>query len=65
MLKDFDSVSQTLQKDDTTNCDVRVLFNTILDLYPIREGQLSPTASIILDKEAESAVFKIQPGQIA
>lgn len=43
VLKDFESLSQTLQKYDKTILDVRVLFNAILESYPICEERLSPT----------------------
>jgi hypothetical protein len=64
VLKDFESVSKVLQRDDTTMADVRALFDAISENYSNCERRLARDAPLVLDKFFESAVVKIQQGSV-
>ena len=63
-LKDFESVTMALQRETTTMAEVRALFDAIAKEYPIVEKRLAADADIVLDKNFESALVKLQVGKM-
>ncbi|ETN20170.1 hypothetical protein PPTG_03236 [Phytophthora nicotianae INRA-310] len=58
-LKKLDSVCKTLQCENTSMADVRVLFDQVADDYPVMASHLRPTAKIVHTPIFESALVKI------
>jgi hypothetical protein len=63
-LKDIESVTKSLQKDDITLFNVRDLFDAISDTYPSCAEKLAPDAQIVEDNRFESGIVKAQQGKI-
>ena len=63
-LKDCETVTKALQSDSTTMADVRTLFDAISKEYPATEKRLLADATIVSNKTFESAVVKIQQGNL-
>lgn len=61
-LKDFESVTKALQKDDTSLSEVRAIFDEVIDKLPETDCRLSSTANIVHCVWFESAIVKIQRG---
>ncbi|KAG3110989.1 hypothetical protein PI124_g1262 [Phytophthora idaei] len=58
-LKKLDSVCKTLQHERTSMADVRLLFDQVMDDYPIMAGHLRPSANIVHTPVFEAAHVKI------
>ena len=58
-LRDRDSVTKTLQKEDLNMNDVRDLFDGVIEEFPETSKRLSTNADIIEDPIFESAVVKV------
>lgn len=64
-LSDLDSITKELQKESTTMCEARTLFDGVLSEFPEMENRLSATSNIIENKVFEAAIIKIQDGRQA
>eukprot|EP00644_Phytophthora_capsici_P018320 jgi/Phyca11/131982/e_gw1.125.25.1 len=60
-LKAFNSVCKKLQEDDLSMAAVRVLFDRMIEMYPVTKEHLRPDARIVHSPDFESGVFKIPP----
>ncbi|ETO85966.1 hypothetical protein F444_00447 [Phytophthora nicotianae P1976] len=58
-LKKLDSVCKTLQCENTSMVDVRVLFDQVADDYSVMASHLRPTAKIVHTPVFDSALVKI------
>ncbi|EGZ30694.1 hypothetical protein PHYSODRAFT_473627, partial [Phytophthora sojae] len=58
-LRIFDSVTVALQSDDLSLADVRVLFDSIVERFPLLKPKLGPTASIVHSPSFETAAVKV------
>ena len=63
-LKDFESATMALQRDTTTMAEVRAMFDAIAKEYPIVEKRLAADADIVLDRNFESTLVKLQEGKM-
>ena len=64
-LKLFESVGKALQCDKTKLSDVRAIFDAIIDDHPGRAQRLSSTANIVQCPWFDSAIVKIQRGNVS
>ena len=64
-LKMFESVGKALQCDKTKLSDVRAIVDEIIDDHPDRAQRLSSTANIVQCSWFESAIVKIQRGNVS
>ena len=63
-MASFDSVTKDLQRDDATLCDVRTLFDCVLEDNTSSLGYyIAQDSAITHSKEFENAVVKVQQGQ--
>jgi hypothetical protein len=62
-LKKFESVNKFLQKRSTTMLDVRILFDNLLEEFPMFEKYLSPNSKIVKSPDLESGICKLQNNQ--
>ncbi|KAG2814668.1 hypothetical protein PC129_g19071 [Phytophthora cactorum] len=58
-LKKLDSVCKTLQHERTSTADVRLLFDQVMDGYPIMASHLRPSVNIVHTPVFEAALVKI------
>ena len=58
VLKDFQSVTLELQKENVTLLNVRVLFDAIISKYPSMKHYLSPDSHIVHSPCFENAIVK-------
>ncbi|EGZ08115.1 hypothetical protein PHYSODRAFT_526629, partial [Phytophthora sojae] len=58
-LRIFDSVTVALHSDDLSLADVRVLFDSIVERFPLLKPKLGPTASIVHSPSFETAAVKV------
>ena len=63
-IEPLESVTKVLLSDDTKVSDARILFDAVIDNFPCTINRLSPYATIVHDPTFESAVLKIQRGNI-
>ena len=61
---DLDSITKSLQKDDITCLDVRILFGEVNREYPDTESRLSSSASIVYDRVFDNSLVKIQSSRV-
>ncbi|ETM00843.1 hypothetical protein L917_02486 [Phytophthora nicotianae] len=62
LLKKLDSVCKVLQDDRTTMADVRVLFDQVIDDYPVMASHLRSSAKIVQSPTFEGALIKVING---
>jgi len=62
-LTDLNSVTVELQSDCTTLEDCRVLFDGVLEKYPLMKDRLGDKTSMVLNPHFEEAIRKIQRGE--
>jgi hypothetical protein len=65
LLSDLESATKALQEEDMTMCNVRKLFNLVVEDYPVTDRRISETASIVANPSFEMAIVKIQEGNAA
>ena len=61
-LKVLESVTKALQKPSVNLAQVRLLFETISEKYPILRGRLQEDASLVFCKNFENGIVKIIDG---
>ena len=59
-LEEFDSVAKLLQRENLDMADVRMVFDGVIQKYPLTSVYLSATADIVHSPVFESAIVKIQ-----
>jgi hypothetical protein len=64
-LESFESISKALQRESLTLSEARALFDALLENFPSFDKRLGDDADIIIDKTFESAVVKIDAGNIS
>jgi hypothetical protein len=62
-MASFDSVTKDLQREDATLCDVRTLFDCVLEDNPSLGYYVAQDSAITHSKEFENAVVRVQQGQ--
>jgi len=62
-MKDFESVSKTLQSPSVTIADIRGIFDQIITKYPEMEHYLKSDANIVHKAKFDSAIVKVQNKQ--
>lgn len=68
MCDDFsalDSVTKTLQRNSITLSEVRILFDAVISKFPETSRRLSSNAPIVTNPTLESALVRVQEGQIS
>ncbi|OWY97507.1 hypothetical protein PHMEG_00031944, partial [Phytophthora megakarya] len=63
-LLTFNSVCKKLQEDDLSMAAVRVLFDRIIEMYPVTKEHLSPDARIVHSPSFESGVVKVATNRV-
>ena len=63
-LSDINTVTKELQDEHTTLSSVRALFDVSMEDYNLSSDYLSPSAKIILHKDYESGIVKIQESRV-
>jgi len=61
-MKKFESVTKWLQRPETNMAEVRLLFDSLLDEYPIMSEHLKPGARIVHSPSFENGVVKVING---
>ncbi len=62
-LSEFNSVTKTLQRDNVTLAEARILFDAVIDNYSNTKSKLDSNARIVRYPHFEVAVVKIQEGK--
>ena len=57
-------ITEVLQSDSTTCRDVRILFDAVIDEYPVAKTRLPNDSKIFSQPSFESAMLKIQSGAV-
>lgn len=59
-LNDLESVANSLEHDSTTLCNMRALFDAVIDDFPQTVNRVSVNAGIVFSSAFESAAVKLQ-----
>jgi hypothetical protein len=64
-LSDFQDYTKALQDVGLRMCQVRIIFDELMEHYQVTSSYLSPTADIVFDQTFESGIVKIQNDRIS
>lgn len=59
-LKEYENVSKELQRETQKVSMTRVMFDTVPEEFPSTAGRFSPISPIVMEKDFESGIVKIQ-----